>query len=90
PKNGYYTNSCVHCYGYIIVAQQYVISNSDLVMCDTVKFQNSEKRVSCGIAKGSDDFVKLVNDVIKECQDDGKFDEWIEEYSKQAAKEAAN
>lgn len=71
-----------------IVGRQYVVSNDDLTTCDTVKFNNSEKKLSCGIAKGNEDLVELVNEVIKKCQDDGSFDAWIEEYSAQAAKEA--
>lgn len=71
-----------------VVCRQYVLTNDDLDTCDTVKFNNSEKKLSCGIAKGDDDLVELVNEVIKKCQDDGSFDKWIDEYSEQAAKEA--
>lgn len=71
-----------------VVGRQYVVSNDDLATCDTVKFNNSEKKLSCGIAKGNEDLVELVNEVIKKCQDDGSFEAWIDEYSAQAAKEA--
>ena len=71
-----------------VVGRQYVIANEDLGICEEVSFENSEKKVSCGIAKGNGDFVEVVNKVIKECQDSGKFDEWIDEYSQKAAEEA--
>ena len=38
--------------------------------------------------KNNDDLLTIVNKVIKENQDNGNFDKWVEEYSKKAAESA--
>ena len=71
-----------------VVAQQYAISNSDYTILD-VEFASAAKKCQAAVRKGDTGFLDLVNKVIKENQDNGNFDKWIQEYSEQAAKEAA-
>ena len=71
-----------------VVGKQYVISNNKLVSLD-LGFENSDKATQACVAKGESELLKLVNDVIKENQDNGNFDKWIDKYSEQASKEAA-
>lgn len=74
-----------------VVGTQYIIDDSNLTFTDdTVQFVNKDKPCSAGIAKGNEEFVAFVNDVIKENQDNGNFDKWIEEYSKIANAQAGN
>lgn len=71
-----------------VVGQQYILANEGLQILDGIKFENKDKPASCGIAKGNDAFVELVNKVIDENQNNGNFDKWIDKYSETASKEA--
>lgn len=72
----------------MVVGKQYVVNNSSYAELDQIKFVNKDKPTQACIQKGDEGFLQLVNDVIKENQDNGNFDKWIEEYSAQASKEA--
>lgn len=65
-----------------IVAQQYIIENNDLTICE-IEFPEERKLKTSSVAfkKGNEDFIKIVNEVIAECEDEGAFDEWVTEYS---------
>lgn len=73
-----------------VVGKQYVVSNDSLVELEGIEFANSDKPTQACVAKGESEFLDLVNEVIKENQDNGNFDKWIDQYSEQSAKEAAN
>lgn len=70
-----------------VVAQQYVLSNPTLTF-STAEFENRYKATACALAKGNEDFLKLMNDVIAEKKADGSFDKWILEYSQKAVDNA--
>lgn len=72
----------------MVVGKQYVVNNDDYAELSDIKFENKDKPTQACIAKGDAEFLKLVNDVIKENQDNGNFEKWIEEFSAQASKEA--
>jgi len=74
----------------MVVGKQYVVNNDKYAELSSIKFVNKDKPTQACIAKGDAEFLKLVNDVIKENQDNGNFDKWINEYSAQASKEAGN
>lgn len=64
------------------VAQQYIMANPDLVLCDaTFPEERLYKDTAIAVPKGNEDFLEVINEVIKECQDEGLIDQWIEEYS---------
>ena len=73
----------------MVVGKQYVVNNDDYAELSEIKFVNKDKPTQACIAKGDEAFLQFVNDVIKENQDNGNFDKWIEQYSLQASKEAA-
>ncbi len=72
----------------MVVGKQYVVNNDDYAELSEIKFENKDKPTQACVAKGGEDFLQLVNDIIKENQDNGNFDKWIEEFSAQASKEA--
>lgn len=74
----------------MVVGKQYVVNNNKYAELSSIKFVNKDKPTQACIAKGDAEFLKLVNEVIKENQDNGNFDKWIAEYSAQASKEAGN
>jgi len=74
----------------MVVGKQYVVNNNKYAELSSIKFVNKDKPTQACIAKGDAEFLKLVNEVIKENQDNGNFDKWIDEYSAQASKEAGN
>lgn len=66
------------------VGQQYVDAYDNLTWSEASDDSyNSIKAIA--VNKGNDDLLALINTIIKECQDNGKIDEWLEIYSKQAA-----
>ena len=71
----------------MVVGKQYVINNDAFAELD-IDFVNSDKPTQACVAKGDDVFLQLVNDIIKENQDNGNFEKWIDQYSAQASKEA--
>ncbi len=70
-----------------VVAEQYILANPDLVLCDA-KFENNLKPTAIALRKGNEDLVEILNKVIKENRDNGNIDKWIEEYSKKSAENA--
>lgn len=64
------------------VAQPYLIANSDLVLAD-VSFPEDRlyKNTAIAVPKGNEDFLAIINEVIKESQDAGLIDQWIAQYS---------
>ena len=72
----------------MVVGKQYVVNNDSYAELSELKFQNKDKPTQACIAKGDPEFLQFINDVIKENQDNGNFDKWIEQYSLQASKEA--
>lgn len=72
----------------MVVGKQYVLNNDKYDELTEIKFVNKDKPTQACVAKGDAEFLQLVNDTIKENQDNGNFDKWIDEYSAQASKEA--
>lgn len=72
----------------MVVGKQYVVNNDAYVELTDIKFENKDKPTQVCIQKGDEAFLQFINDVIKENQDNGNFDKWIDEYSEQASKEA--
>ena len=72
----------------MVVGKQYVVNNDSYAELADLDFENKDKPTQACIAKGAPEFLELVNEVIKENQDNGNFEKWIEEYSAQASKEA--
>ena len=72
----------------MVVGKQYVVNNSAYAELADLDFVNKDKPTQACIAKGAPEFLELVNEVIKENQDNGNFDKWIDQYSAQASKEA--
>lgn len=72
----------------MVVGKQYVIANDKFAEIDSIIFENKDKPTQACIAKGDAAFLEFINAVIKENQDNGSFDKWIDEYSAQASKEA--
>ena len=72
----------------MVVGKQYVVNNSAYAELADLDFENKDKPTQACIAKGAPEFLELVNEVIKENQDNGNFDKWIDQYSAQASKEA--
>lgn len=69
-----------------IVGEQYVIAYDNIVFSDaeTGKLKTS----AVAMDKGNEDLMEIVNEVIKENQENGNFDKWVEEYSEKAASNA--
>lgn len=72
----------------MVVGKQYVVNNDAYAELADLDFVNKDKPTQACIAKGAPEFLELVNEVIKENQDNGNFDKWIDQYSAQASKEA--
>lgn len=72
------------------VAQPYLLANPDLVLCDAaLPEERLYKDTAIAVPKGNEDFLALVNETIKECQDEGLIDQWIAEYSAICAEQNA-
>ena len=72
------------------VAQPYLIANPDLVLCDAEFPEDVRyKDTAIAVPKGNEDFLELINETIKECQNAGLIDQWIDEYSSIAAEQNA-
>lgn len=72
----------------MVVGKQYVVSSDQYAELSEIKFVNKDKPTQACVAKGDEVFLELVNETIRENQENGNFDKWIEEYSAQASKEA--
>lgn len=69
-----------------IVGEQYIIAHDDIQFADATF--DRKKETAIALEKGNEDLLEIVNKVIKENQDNGNFDKWIEEYSAKAADNA--
>lgn len=70
------------------VAQPYLIANPDLVLCDAELPEDvCYNDTAIAVPKSNEDFLELINETIKECQDAGLIDQWIDEYSSIAAEQ---
>ena len=69
-----------------IVGEQYILSDDTLQFADATF--GTKKESAIAMNKNNDDLLTIVNKVIKENQDNGNFDKWVEEYSKIAAESA--
>lgn len=70
------------------VAQPYLIANPDLVLCDAELPKDVRyKDTAIAVPKSNEDFLELINETIKECQDADLIDQWIDEYSSIAAEQ---
>lgn len=69
-----------------IVGEQYIIAHDDLQFADASFEKQKESAVA--LEKGNEDLLEIINKVIKENQDNGNFDKWVEEYSAIAAENA--
>lgn len=66
------------------VGQQYVDAYDNLTWSEASDDSyNSIKAIA--VNKGNDDLLALINEVIDECVSNGKIDEWLAAYSKEAA-----
>ncbi len=71
------------------VAQQYLISNPDIVFTEIeIPEEYRYKETAVAIKKGNQELVDTINQVIKESQENGDFEKWVAEYSKIAAESA--
>ena len=70
-----------------IVGGQYLITNPDLAPTN-VFFKIDSKGSSVAVPKGNEDFIKIVNEVIKEHRDNGSIDKWVDEMTKKAVENA--
>ncbi|MDR2103435.1 MAG: transporter substrate-binding domain-containing protein [Treponema sp.] len=62
------------------VAQQYILSNSELTFSDAV-FVNKNKFSAIALEKGNEDLLAVINKVIADSIADGSIDRWVTEYS---------
>lgn len=69
-----------------IVGEQYVIAYDNIVFSDAETGRLKTSAVA--MDKGNEDLMAIVNEVIKENQENGNFDKWVEEYSEKAASNA--
>ena len=53
-----------------------------------VFFKIDSKGSSVAVPKGNEDFIKIVNEVIKENRDNGNIDKWVDEMTKKAVENA--
>lgn len=69
-----------------IVGEQYIISHDDIQFADATFDKKKESAIA--LEKENEDLLEIINKVIKENQDNGNFDKWVEEYSTIAAENA--
>lgn len=69
-----------------IVGEQYLMSDDTLQFSDADLDRDKESAVA--LEKGNEDLLEIINKVIKENQDNGNFDKWVEEYSQKSAESA--
>lgn len=66
-----------------VVAQQYILANPTLQLSEA-EFENNLKPTAVALNKNNEAMLEEINKVIKENQDNGNFDKWIQEYSEKA------
>ena len=70
-----------------IVGGQYLVTNDDLAPTN-IYFDKYSGGSAVAVPKGSDDVVAVINEVIKENQDNGNIDQWVDEMTKKAVANA--
>ena len=70
-----------------IVGGQYLVTNEDLAPTN-IYFDKYSGCSAVAVPKGSDDVVAVINEVIKENQDNGNIDQWVDEMTKKAVANA--
>lgn len=70
-----------------IVGEQYLLADDTLQFADANFGRQKESAIV--LNKGNEDLLEILNAVIKENQDAGNFDKWVEEYSRIAADNAS-
>ena len=70
-----------------IVGEQYLLADDTLQFADANFGRQKESAIV--LNKGNEDLLEILNAVIKENQDAGNFDKWVEEYSQIAADNAS-
>ena len=70
-----------------IVGGQYLVTNEDLAPTN-IYFDKYNGGSAVAVPKGSDDVVAVINEVIKENQDNGNIDQWVDEMTKKAVANA--
>ena len=58
-------------------AKKFIEQNPGLKIIDE---KLTDENYAVGVAKGNEDLVKAINDVIKELKENGKFDELLTQY----------
>ena len=70
-----------------IVGGQYLVTNDDLAPTN-IYFDKYSGGSAVAVPKGSVDVVDVINEVIKENQDNGNTDQWVDEMTKKAVANA--
>lgn len=69
------------------VAQQYLIMNPEIADSG-VYFEGKDSAAAVAVPKGNEDFLQLINGIIKECHENGDFEKWTQECSELAVQNA--
>ena len=70
-----------------IVGGQYLVTNDDLAATN-IYFDKYSGGSAMAVPKGSDDVIAVINEVIKENQENGNIDKWVDEMTKKAVENA--
>lgn len=70
-----------------IVGGQYLVINDDLAATN-IYFDKYSGGSAVAVPKGSDDVIAVINEVIKENQENGNIDKWVDEMTKKAVENA--
>lgn len=70
-----------------IVGGQYLVTNNDLAATN-IYFDKYSGGSAVAVPKGSDDVIAVINEVIKENQENGNIDKWVDEMTKKAVENA--
>ena len=70
-----------------IVGGQYLVTNDDLAATN-IYFDKYSGGSAVAVPKGSDDVIAVINEVIKENQENGNIDKWVDEMTKKAVENA--
>ena len=70
-----------------IVGGQYLVTNDDLAATN-IYFEKYSGGSAVAVPKGSDDVIKVINEVIKENHENGNIDKWVDEMTKKAVENA--
>lgn len=70
-----------------VVARQYLIMNPEIAESGVI-FEGEDVAPAIAVPKGNEDLLKVINEVIKESNDNGDFQKWVQEYSQLAVDNA--